>query len=226
MVMETISNQQYRFSFPGPRLEASEVERCIAAMRALAPESRVIVLSGSLPPGVPSSFYGRLITELASENRAVVLDTSGEALKEALGSPVFLIKPNLGEFEDLVGKSLPDDRAIADAARRLIDESSVEHVVVSLGAGGVAVSWGDRFERIASPTVPIRSRVGAGDSAVAGMAYGLAHKMNVYEAAQLGVAAGAATVMSPGTHLCRSSDVERLYRDMTGRVLSERGRSG
>ncbi len=224
MVMESGSDQQYRFSFPGPELPGADVKRCVDAMVDLATGSRLIVLSGSLPPGVSSGFYREMAGTLGRGGRRIIVDSHGAALKEALSEPVFLIKPNLGEFEDLVGESLPNDDAIERATRRLIEETAVEHIVVSLGAGGVALAWEDRFERIPSPTVQIRSRIGAGDSAVGGIVYGLAKGMSVYDAAQVGVAAGAAAVMSPGSQLCRRGDVERLFEGLTGRSL-ETGRA-
>jgi len=223
MVMESGSNQQYRFAFPGPELGTADVKRCIDAMIDLARDARVVVFSGSLPPGVPSALYRELAERLTNGDRRVLVDSSGAALKESLDAPVFLIKPNLGEFERLVGTSLPNDEAIARAAQRLIKETSVRHIAVSLGAGGMALAGGDRFVRIASPTVRIRSRVGAGDSAVGGIAYGLANGMSVYDAVQVGVSAGAATVMSPGTHLCQRADVERLFEGLSGRPLEPAG---
>ncbi len=219
MVVESASGQQYRFAFPGPPLEASDVKHCLEAMRQLAPSHPVIVLSGSLPPGVPTAFYRELSERLSEDGARVIVDSSGEALRHATGAAVHLIKPNLGEFEALIGRSLPDDEAIETAARAMVRETPVSHIVVSLGAGGVALASEDGFERIASPTVPIRSRVGAGDSAVGGIAYGLVRGMEVPDAVRIGVAAGAATVMSPGTNLCRRDDVFRLYRGMTGTAL-------
>ena len=219
MVMETASRAQYRFSFPGPTLDDSEVKACLDVVCELAADRRVVVLSGSLPPGVPAGLYREIAEALSSDDCMIVVDTSGQPLKEAVEGPVFLIKPNLGEFEELMEASLPNDEAIADAARDLVRRTALEHLVVSLGAGGAVVVSGERFERISSPTVPIRSRVGAGDSAVGGIAYGLARGMTVGRSARVGVAAGAATVMSPGTSLCQRSDVDRLFQGMTGEPL-------
>ena len=65
-----------------------------------------------------------------------------------------------------------------------------------------------------TPTVPIRSKVGAGDSMVAGLVLGLARELDLLDAARFGVAAGAAAVMTEGTELCRREDTERLYEKM------------
>jgi len=69
-------------------------------------------------------------------------------------------------------------------------------------------------ERLLSPTVPVRSTVGAGDSMLAGIVLRLQQGGSLPDAVRFGVAAGAATVMNPGTELCRRSEVERLYTRM------------
>jgi len=220
MVQETATGQQYRFSFPGPTLAEAEWSASLAMVDELARDSDYIVASGSLPPGVPEDFYIRLHRAAIRRGARVLLDTSGSALAAASDRPVFLIKPNLREFESLVGRALGDDREIEAAARRLIAAGLAEHLVVSMGAAGVAYATSGSFARIPAPTVRIESRVGAGDSTVAGIAVGLARGFAVEEAVRLGVAAGAAAVMTPGSELCRRQDVEALYRGM-----AERGRA-
>jgi 6-phosphofructokinase 2 len=222
MIMEESTGHQYRFSFPGPSLSTREQDRIRDLVAERVGGSSVLVLSGSVPPGVDAAFYRELVTDDLSGSCRVVVDSSGATLREALNGNVFLIKPNHREFEEIAGRSLPDDEAIAEAARRVIDETGVRYIAVSLGAGGVALAGGGRFVRIASPTVPIRSRVGAGDSAVGGIAFGLAHGLDAHASVQLGVAAGAATVMSPGTNLCRREDVRRLFEAVSGRQLPGR----
>jgi 6-phosphofructokinase 2 len=91
-------------------------------------------------------------------------------------------------------------------------------VVVSLGGAGVLLVTGSGSERIGAPTVPIRSKVGAGDSTVAGLVLGLARGLELEDAVRLGVAAGAAAVMTPGSELCRREDTERLYHRIRRRA--------
>mgnify|MGYP001123473192 CR=1 FL=1 len=89
-----------------------------------------------------------------------------------------------------------------------------EVLVISLGAAG-ALAVSEHFtERILPPTVPIVSRVGAGDSMVAGIVLSLARGKPIRESFLFGVAAGTAAVMTPGTELCRREDAEKLYESM------------
>ena len=87
-------------------------------------------------------------------------------------------------------------------------------VVISIGAAGALMVSKEVTEHFRSPTVPIKSKVGAGDSMVAGIVLGLAQGKSLRDAVMLGVAAGAAAVMTPGTELCRRVDTERLYKQM------------
>jgi 6-phosphofructokinase 2 len=87
-------------------------------------------------------------------------------------------------------------------------------IVISLGRGGAHVVTADGSEHLRTPTVPIRSKVGAGDSMVAGIVLGLARELELADAVRFGVAAGAAAVMTEGTELCRREDTERLFDEM------------
>jgi 6-phosphofructokinase 2 len=87
-----------------------------------------------------------------------------------------------------------------------------------MGAGGAIVATERGARRIAAPMVEVESRVGAGDSMVAGIVLALERGLNIDDAALFGVAAGTAAVMTPGTQLCRREDAERLYEEMKRRT--------
>jgi 6-phosphofructokinase 2 len=146
----------------------------------------------------------------------LIVDTSGRPLQALVDecARVYLVKPNMGELAALVGRELLDDEDIVTAARDVLARCDIEILVVSLGAGGVLVIHGDRADFVRAPTVPIRSKIGAGDSTVAGITLGLVRGFSLLEAVRLGVAAGAAAVMSPGTALCQRQDTERLFAQL------------
>ena len=145
----------------------------------------------------------------------VVLDTSGEALAPAVEEGVYLLKPSLREFQTLMGERDFDEASLARAAGVAIERGWCEVLVLSLGAGGALWRTATERERLAAPTVRVRSSVGAGDSMVAGIVQSLAQGRPLREAIRFGVAAGAAAVMNPGTALCHREDVERLYQQVT-----------
>lgn len=215
IVYEKATGLQYRFGMPGMPLSREEQLACGVAVGERAAESRTVVLSGSLPPDTPVNFYRRIIDRLPPGTRTLV-DTSGAALREAIGPGVLLIKPNRREMSLLTGCRIESEPALADAARGLVRDGAAEIVVVSLGGEGIIYAAADGGEMLRCPDVPIRSKVGAGDSMVGGIAYALARGEDIRRAVRLGLAAGTAAVMSAGTDLCRREDAERLYTEITG----------
>ena len=216
IAFESDTGQQYRFSLPGPRLRDEEWSRCLDRFHGLCEAAGLIVASGGLPPGVPEDFYARLARSCRDRRFRLVLDTSGAPLRKALDAYPFLIKPNLRELNDMAGKELEGDTEIEAFARKLVEEERSEVVVVSLGAAGALVTWKEGQLTVRAPTVPIKSKVGAGDSMVGGLVLALDRGKELEDAARFGVASGAAAVMTPGTELCRREDAERLYASMSG----------
>ncbi len=219
-LLDESSGSQYRLVMPGADVSAEEASRMLdgtlgEVKKALDEnETCYVVASGSLPPGVPDDYYARLSQGLPPGSRFVV-DTKGEPLRQALAEGAYLIKPNLAELEALAGRELGDEKAIEAAARELIGEARAVVVVVSLGRGGALLVTERAAERMGAPSVRIQSKVGAGDSMVGGIVLGLARGNDLSSAVRFGIAAGAAAVMTPGTELCRRSDVERIHADMT-----------
>jgi 6-phosphofructokinase 2 len=213
-ILEKSTGQQYRFGMPGPTLQEAEWQKCLEAISDLLPRVDYLVASGSLPPGAPPDFYGRIARLAKEQDTRLIVDTSGEPLRLAVQEGVFLIKPNLREFAELTGQELVDEVQEERLAQELAASRKSEIVVVSLGAAGVLVATAEGTERVRAPLVPIKSKVGAGDSSVAGTVLALSRGKSWREAVRFGVAAGAAAVMTPGTELCRREDAERLYEQI------------
>jgi len=215
IISEENSGRQFRFGMPGPRLEEEEWQDCLDNLSNLDPPPDFIVASGSLPPGVPNDFYAR-VARVSQELKAhLVLDASGTPLKQAASEGVFLLKPNMRELGILAGRDIQNEADLIEVAQDLIGSARCRVVVVSLGAAGAVLVSPSGVERVRAPTVPIKSKVGAGDSMVAGIVLSLARGWTLTEAVRFGVAAGAAAVMTPGTQLCHREDVERLYAGMS-----------
>lgn len=211
-IYEESTTLQYRFCMPGPVLQPDEWQAILRAVGQIEPLPQYLVISGSQPPELPDDAITEVIRIGRERGMKVVVDTSGPALRAALDEGVFLVKPNLAELASLEGdRWIESDEHLQASARRLVDEGKAEAVVVSLGAAGALAVSREGMSRIPAPSVPPQSKVGAGDSMVGGIVWGLIQGMTVLEAAVLGVAAGSAAVMSPGTELCARADVERLY---------------
>jgi len=210
-VFEESANQHYIFIMPGPELREAEWQGVLDALERLDPTPDYVVASGSCPPGVPEDFYRRVAELSQSQGSRLIVDTSGEPLSLAAEAGVYLLKPNMRELGQLAGQEIESEEHQIEAAKGLLESGQAEVVVVSMGAGGALLVTDELGEHLRTPTVPIRSRLGAGDSMVAGIVLGMARGERVLEATRFGIAAGASAVMTPRTELCRREDTERLY---------------
>ncbi len=211
-VDERASGEQYRFVLPGPTLSEAEQQACLEAIAALEPAPAWLVLSGSFPPGVEPAFFARLAALARRLGARLALDCSGEALRQAasLGG-IQLLKPSLSELATLIGRPV-DSPAEQDAALgELIEQGVAEVIVLSLGGRGAVLASRDGIERFAPLEVPVCSAVGAGDSMVGAIVLALSRGWSLTAAVRYGIAAASATIMLPGTELCRAEQVERLF---------------
>ena len=214
VILEESTGRQYRFGMPGPEFQEQEWEQFLDALSAIDPAPDYLVASGSLPPGVPADFYARVARAGKKKGAKTIIDASGEALEEALKEGVYLIKPNVREFRELVGEDIKEESQIKAEAQKMVKSGRCEVLVISLGAAGALMVSEEISEHILPPTVPIVSKVGAGDSMVAGIVLSLARGKPLRESVLFGAAAGTAAVMTPGTELCRREDAERLFKSM------------
>jgi 6-phosphofructokinase 2 len=213
-VLEQDTAEQFRFVLPGPQLSEKEWRACLDALTAFEGQPRFVVASGSLPPGVPEDFYRRVAEAPGRDGMKIAIDTSGTALKRAVETGVYLIKPNLRELRELVGEPLQRDEDCIAAGRRLVATGRIEVMALTLGHYGALLVTHDLVLR-ANP-IPIKpaSTVGAGDSFLGAMVVRLAAGHDIEDAFRYGVAAGSAALLRPGTDLCRPEDVERLLSDV------------
>jgi 6-phosphofructokinase 2 len=210
IVMDRSTNQQYRFGMPGPQIEESEWMQCLQLVEQ-EKDAAFIVASGSLAVGMPLDIYAR-IGAIARKNGAkLIVDTSGDALKQAVNEGVYLIKPNLAELSSLVGREEVVADMVDDVAMELINQGKCEAMVVSLGAAGAMLVSRDEVIQMVPPVVKRRSTVGAGDSMVAGMVLCLSQGRSLKDALRFGIACGTAATLNEGTELCHKADVEKLY---------------
>lgn len=212
MIYETSSGQQYRFGMPGEKLRKTDWRQCLEVIFQTQPRPAFLVASGSLPPGAPEDFYARLAERCRKQSINLIVDTSGDPLCRAAEAGVYLLKPNLNELKTLVGCELLDESDHEEMVRYLVKQGSSRYVVLTLGAAGVLAASESGIERLRAPTVKIKSKVGAGDSTLAGITLKLAQGAGFREAVRYGVAAGAAAVMTPGSELCRRADVDKLVQ--------------
>ncbi len=211
IVVETASGQQYRFGMPGPHVTEHEWKDCLKNIDQMT-GVEYIVASGSLPPGVPTDIFARIARMARQKKARLIVDTSGDALKEAVREGVYMIKPNLGELSRLTGETELGIDLVDDVAMEMIGRGACEVVVVSMGPTGAMLVTKDLIKQIIPPSVKRKSTVGAGDSMVAGIVFKLVDNKSLTEAVQYGVACGTAATMNEGTELCKKENVELIFK--------------
>lgn len=154
---------------PGPVITETELSRFREDYEKALADTELVVMSGSVPPGISPDIYRELIEKASSFGKRVILDTSKESLREGIKGKPFLIKPNTKELEYLTGRSLRNREEITEAALMLCREG-VHSVVVSMGEKGLL--YISETERIAArpPKIKAVNTVGCGDTAVASLA--------------------------------------------------------
>ncbi|SHL81245.1 6-phosphofructokinase [Paracoccus solventivorans] len=214
-VTDRTTEKQFRFVLPGPEWAAADVADALDAVAAAAVPGSIVVLSGSNPPGVPDDFVLRLCARLRGRPVRLLMDSSGAALALAARGKVRLavLRMDDAEAEGLAGRKLPERRDTADFASALVAAGAAQTVVIARGADGNIAAGPDGRWHVEAHRVPIVSKIGAGDSFVAGYALAIARGRGVAEALGLGAACASATCMMPGTGLCRPDDVMRLYQE-------------
>ena len=207
------------FSARGPEINPHSLIKLISKVESLD-QPDVVIISGSLPPGVNPEIYRKLIEIIRSKGARVILDTDGNALRVGVQGHPDAIKPNVHELSRFVGKELNGIGEIISAAHT-IRKQGTGIVLVSMGARGILMV-GEKEQYLASPPdVEVKNTIGAGDSAVAGFVNGWVKGKSLKEALTYAVAAGTATTLRPGTALCQKDDFIKLVPEI--KVDSEDG---
>lgn len=210
-VTEVATGRQFRFMLPGPIWHAHDQDRVFMLLRASARPGAIGVISGSQPPGVPVDFPARLVQSMPGLN--VVLDTSGAPLREVINNPIpglFVLRMDDEEAAQIAGRKLETRKQTADFAADLVNRGVARRVIIARGADGSVLAEAGRRIFATAAKVKLVSRVGAGDSFVAGFVLAVARGLDSAEALSYGAAAASAAVLTDATQLCRLADVERL----------------
>lgn len=213
IVLETATNNQFRFTFPGRPVEEETIKTLVEKIGNYTPS--FVVASGSLPPGLPDYFYGLLVKKAKAIGAKCIVDTSGPALQALQNKGAYLIKPNIDELCKMLNVASLKKNEVDDAAQQAINDGFAELIAVSMGSDGAWLVTKDEKYFAAAPKVEKKSTVGAGDSMVAGITYMLQQNKSLKEVISFGVACGSAATMNTGTQLFKKEDAERLFVTMS-----------
>lgn len=180
----------------GGEIGEARKEEILNMVRTLSTQSSVTVLSGGLPRGVNPTYYADLVKSVDAKSFKVV-DTTGQRMFAALKEGVDLVKPNIDELEDTLGKRITCKEDMLAGCYELLDRGA-KIVLLSLGRQGAVITDGTQSYHCKSINVAVNSTVGAGDAMVAAAALGLERGAPLQDLLRTGVAAGTARVMTVG----------------------------
>ena len=180
----------------GAEINRDKADEVLGLVRMLSARSNVTVLSGGLPKGLDEAYYGRLAAAVDSRSMKIV-DATGQRVFFALNEGVDIVKPNLEELENTLGRCIENKEDMLAGCYELLDRGA-KRVLLSLGKQGAVITDGTRNYYCKSLNVAVNSTVGAGDGMVAAAALQLEKGADIRDILLSGVAAGTATVMTVG----------------------------
>ncbi len=219
LILNDRSNkQQTVINEPGPQIGKDELMRFTDAYVRLLETSELIILTGSLPPGLPDDTYAKLISIANRSGKRVLLDASSTALRHAIRAEPFMVKVNQVEAGELLERAVTDFESAAEAVSMMI-EMGAGNAMITLGAEGAQLAFGGERCRLVPPVVKARNSVGSGDAVMAGIATGIGRGYSTVQLGTLAVAAGAANALHGGGH-CTAEEIDRLRPQVSYSILS------
>lgn len=203
---------------PGAPVDSAVLSAVYDGLRARLKPGDIVVLAGKTPPGTPDALLPTWISAFGELGAKVFVDVDGPALMAATLAEPYFIKPNRDELEALIGRRLTAVDDVVDAARSLL-AGGINRVCVTLGPNGAMLLSQTQGIYAEGLSVPVGSTVGAGDATVAALAYAEAEGMNDADALRLAIAAGAASVMQPGTRVAPRKQVMELEKTVQEREI-------
>ena len=201
-------NKITRILEPGPAVSKNDLKNFVRRFSLLLKTCDMVVLSGSLTPGLPDTIYGELIKIAKRRKIKTILDTSGRPLMAGLRARPFAVKPNLSEAQLIAGKKLNSFNAMNAAVKSLLKKSRM--VVLSLAGQGAMAGWRNQVLLASPPKLKIINDVGCGDSLAAGLAYALKNNLSFEEGVRFAVAAGSADALTLTPGAISKKDIKKI----------------
>lgn len=180
--------------------------------------AELLILSGSLPPGLPNSTYAEMIRLAARHGIPVLADIHSEPLREAVPLRPWLLKPNLAEFHELIGYRTHDMWERVQASHELCQTTGII-LALSMAESGVLLTTPEEQWLLTPPSVPMylydghgQNVIGCGDALVGALAYEYCQTRDILSGAKLGLAAAHFNLSTPGVPEINAAQVRELMK--------------
>jgi len=205
----------------GPRVTGKNIKTFRKKYTSLLTRCQYVVLSGRNIPGAGDSFYAELINLAKRKKVFTVLDTSGDPYRIGLKEKPFMIKPNLGEAEQILCRKISSIRETMQAVKE-IGSRDIPITAITLGSRGVIAFNGAQMVFAVPPKVKRKSPVGCGDAYIGGFIAAHSLKKSFTECIKTGVACGAANALSLNPGDIKKNIVNKLYKQVTIKLNTQR----
>ena len=186
---------QTEINAPGPQISGDKMSEYFKLLDMIGSDDTLCICGNGLPGMAPHA-YADIIDYVSQKGARIVVDATGDLMRNALSRKPFLIKPNESEMSEIANSSIDSEEDIIECAQRFLN-MGVENVLVSLGKKGAILVCGDgAIYRASAPKGRARNTVGSGDSMLAAFLYGYDSGLSMREALALSVAAGSAAAFS------------------------------
>lgn len=204
----------------GPSISDEEKELFLKQFDDMIEDVDLITISGSLPKGLPQSFYRSMITIAHKRGKKVLLDTSGEAFVEGIKAKPYLVKPNVDEIMNIYDQPMKTQEDWCEAIR-FLKEKGIQVPVISLGKNGCIAGLEDGIYKVDIPPVKVINTVGSGDSFIGGFAVGKVRNLRGIEILRLASSAGSANTQFNQTGYVEQEVVNKFYKKITAKKIGE-----
>ncbi len=209
----TITDRQgltVKLNHPGPPLAPEELDHVEEAVRRNLGGAHWLMICGSIPPGVPASFYSKLVRLAREHGVSTLVDTDGDALLEGTEAGPTIVAPNQQEAERLLNTALITRGHFLDAAVRIRKMGAV-NVILSLGARGAIGATEKEVIEAIPPRIDAVCPIGSGDALAAAVVWAIERGSDFADALRWGVAAGTATARLPGVTFANLAQTQEIY---------------
>lgn len=200
-LFDSVSHIMTECNEKGCPVTEEDVKRAYDAIVDQIDKSTAVILTGSVPPGVPTDFYYQLILEIKKRGKIAILDADKDLFREGIKACPDFIKPNRSELQRLCGRELNTLGEIVGAAKELIAQG-IGHVCVSMGPDGAVLCDKDHVVYAKGASLEVKGLQGAGDSLVAGMCMAMAEGLGLEDMLRYAVAAANGSIIREGTLMC------------------------
>ncbi len=220
-ILETKMSNVIEINESGPTINDDSLQELTNNLICALKKDDILVIAGSIPPGVKKCYYKHLIDTCNEIGVITVLDTSLSLLESAIEGVPSVIKPNLFELEQLTNKTLKSDQDIINEGL-LLNEKGIKHVIVTLGKKGSIYVSKEKVYKIEVPEIKAKSTVGAGDSFVGGFVYMLSNQESILDSLVYASSVASASCLTEGTKPGSIDDINNIKEKISiGEVNNE-----